>query len=363
MTHFTEYSQLIGNDPIKGYLKRMVERKAIANSMLFAGIDGIGKGLFAQVFAAELMGQNDASHLQKIAHGNHPDLYHYYPEGKLGLHSIQTMRQFSDEVYLPPYEAKWKVFIIHEAERMLTYSANALLKTFEEPPPYAIIILLSSASSSLLPTILSRCRTIHFQAIPDHDIASFLQHHHQLEQKEAERIAHLSQGSLGRAVQLIDQKDDNSLRHLVLNLLITGKFRTYKKLTEAVLALTEQVEKLKKQSSHKEDKIENLSSFQQNALEKELEGFSAINQMQSIHVILDVILSWYRDLHLLLVGGKSVYLINQDYHLEIEQALQKGFVLSLEEVQKNIAETQLALQRSTSLQVCLENLFLKLNLV
>ncbi len=84
------------------------------------------------------------------------------------------MRQLSEEIYLPPYEANWKVFIIHDADRMLSYSANALLKTFEEPPPRTLIILLSRSQASLLPTIVSRCYTLHFQNLPSSLIQNFL---------------------------------------------------------------------------------------------------------------------------------------------------------------------------------------------
>src|SRR5207244_2098356 len=54
-------------------------------------------------------------------------------------------------------------FIIHEADRMLPYSSNALLKTFEEPPLDSVIILLTNALETILPTIRSRCRLVNFQ--------------------------------------------------------------------------------------------------------------------------------------------------------------------------------------------------------
>jgi DNA polymerase-3 subunit delta' len=127
------FDDIIGNDQIKNYLAGMVEKRMIAQSLLFAGPDGIGKSLFAQSFAKLIVGAKNPSH---------PDIYHYHTEGKIGMHSIQSMRQFSEEVYLGPYEAKKKVFIIHDAHRMLTYSANALLKTFEEPAPKQVAFFL-----------------------------------------------------------------------------------------------------------------------------------------------------------------------------------------------------------------------------
>ena len=52
-----------------------------------------------------------------------------------------------------------KVVIIYPAERMNTITANALLKTLEEPPGDVLFILASEAAHLLLPTIRSRCLT------------------------------------------------------------------------------------------------------------------------------------------------------------------------------------------------------------
>jgi DNA polymerase-3 subunit delta' len=364
------FSQVIGNEFIKNYLTRIVRKKAISHSFLFVGPDGIGKSLFAHILAALVIGEQDEKgvHRSRLEKGNHPDIHIYRPEGKLGLHSIQTMRQLREEVYLPPYEAAWKVFIIHEADRMLSYSANALLKTFEEPPHQTLIILLSHASSSLLPTILSRCRQLHFQALTQQEIKNFLEIKYQLEASQASSIAYLAHGSLSRAVYLVEKGGDPN-RQLILKILSQHQLGTYKALTSHVQLLVEQIETIKKQREEtaKEElyKIptEDLSSSQQHALEKELEGVVAMSQVNEINALLENVLSWYRDLHLLHMNGPSVYVINQDYYPELERAVQKGHLLSLEKVQKAIEQARLALQRSTSLSICLENLFLKLNLI
>lgn len=367
----TDFAQLIGNDSIKSYLQKMVDSNMIANSLLFAGPEGIGKSHFAQAFAAQLICKNDPKgiHRQKIAEGNHPDIYHYRPEGKLGVHSIQSLRQLSDEVHLPPYESKWKVFIVHDADRMLTYSANALLKTFEEPPAYTIIILLSSSPKALLPTVLSRCRPIYFHAVSNHEIMKFLLNcYPQLNEEAARKYAVLSQGSMSVAKHLAEF-GVNPNREQLLNILSKGNLQDYKELTNFVSELTERIEAAKKQieKEAKEDlykvPVENMSTQQQHALEKELEGIITMKQVQEAYALFDCILHWYRDLHLLIVGGERQYLMNLDYEEQLEQVLQKGNLISLERVRKAIAEAKLALQRSTSLQICLESLFLKLDLI
>ncbi len=122
----------------------------VPNTLLFVGSNLLEE---AKRFAAGLIGTELETH---------PDLHLYLPEGKSGMHSIDSIRQFIEEVAFPPFQAPVKVFIIDQAERMLPTSSNALLKTCEEPPADTCILLLSSDPEALLPTILSRCRKMIF---------------------------------------------------------------------------------------------------------------------------------------------------------------------------------------------------------
>jgi DNA polymerase-3 subunit delta' len=363
----TCFSQIIGNEEIKKQLHHMISKRAIGHALLFAGPNGIGKSLFAWALAARIMQEYDPEkdHVRKIAIGQHPDVHVYRPEGKLGLHSIQALRQLSGEVYLPPYEASWKVFIIHDADRMLSYSANALLKTFEEPPPRTLIILLSRSQAALLPTILSRCSTLHFRVIAPHLIKDFLKKNYQLKDAICDKIIRQAQGSLGRAIKLAVQGD--AARTSLLNILAQGPVADYRYFQERIQAISEQVEIAKKQAEEmaKEElyrvSMEHLSLQQQHALEKELEGLTALALTQEAQALFEVILSWYRDLQLILLGGDVAQLANPDFRLELEQSVQRGDFQPLHEVYQAVEETYLALQRSRPLSLCLESLLLKLD--
>lgn len=363
------FSQIIGNEEIKRRLSCMVSKRAIGHALLFAGPDGIGKSLFAWALAANILNEydNGKDHAHKIQSGQHPDIHVYRPEGKLGLHSIQTLRQLSEEVYLPPFESEWKVFIIHDADRMLSYSANALLKTFEEPPPRTLIILLSRTQSALLPTILSRCCTLHFQALSDNLVHDFLRQHYTLDDSLFSKIVRRAQGSLGRAIRLAEKGDE--ARTCVLNLLAKGPLANYRDMQDNIRMLSEQIESAKK---HAEElakgelykvPADHLSAQQQNVLEKELEGLTALALAQEAQDLFEVILSWYRDVHLLLLGGDSSLLANPDFQHDLEQAGQRGDFKSLEQAYQAVEEAYLSLKRSTSLPLCLENLLLKLDRV
>ena len=353
----TAFDSIAGNEHIKRYLTRMLETKALGSSLLFAGPDGVGKSLFAQSLAKLVLGAE-----------SHPDLHVYRPEGKIGMHSINTMRQFSEDVYLAPFNGNWKVFIIQDAERMLPYSANALLKTFEEPAKDSIIILISSMPEALLPTILSRCRTIHFQALTEGEIAGVLKEKYQIDDSQAQKIAAASQGSLGHALRL-HQGGGNEIREMVLNILSKGKMGTYNELSQAAENIAGKVDELKKkvEENARQERVnvpqEYLTAVQVQGIEKELEGAVSMRMMHDAQALFDVILAWYRDLQLLCLNGKRSMLINRDFEQQMEQSLQRGEHLPLEAVQKAISQARLSLERSTGLNLCLETLFLQLNLL
>ena len=362
------FQNLVGNDHIKSYLTHMVQKGAIGNSLLFAGPDGIGKSQFALELAKMLICKEDVNgtHAHKIDSGTHPDIHAFRPAGKLGLHSIEAMRNFSDDVYLAPYEAKWKVFLIHDADKMLAYSANALLKTFEEPSPDSLIILLSSSPESLLPTVRSRCRTIYFHPVEEAEIAKVLVAKHQKSEDEAKALAAQADGSIGRALHLAERGEDPR-RLILMNTLAARKMNSYNELQKMAAEIGNETDQVKKQveESARQELLkgftETLSATQQQALEKEIEGAVSRRYNEEVDALLGMILGWYRDLHLLHVNGNPNYLMHRDHHENLEDCLQNGGLLPLDEVQKFINQAKLALERSSSLNVCLESLFLKLN--
>jgi len=93
------------------------------------------------------------------------DLHLLKVEGKIGMHSVAAVRDLIEKANLSPFEASGKVFIVEDAERMLLPSANALLKTVEEPPPNTLIILVSHEPQKILATIRSRSQLVRFKPV------------------------------------------------------------------------------------------------------------------------------------------------------------------------------------------------------
>lgn len=362
MINPTSFSELIGNDLIKSYLNQLVLKKTIGHAYLFAGPEGVGKSLFALAFAASIMKEYNIGKdpLSKIAANSHPDIHTLKPEGKLGLHSMQTLRQLSEEVHLPPFESAWKFFIIHDADRMLPSSANALLKTFEEPPPRTVILLLTRNEAALLPTILSRCCPLRFKGIEAALIKKFLIEKYALGESASTRIAFQSGGSIAKAITLATYGND--MREAVLNLMTECPYIDYKLFQAKIQNICQMVDASKKKAEEKmkEESVCHTAVDKQ-ALEKEIEGGGSMTSAKEAEAIFEHIFSWHRDMLLLLLDPLSSHVINGDYKKHIVQAIQKGSFKSLEYVSKRIQEAQISLQRSTSLELCLENLLLKLD--
>jgi DNA polymerase-3 subunit delta' len=95
----------------------------------------------------------------------HPDVFALRPTGKARQIQVgkrgnplpNTMRQLLRDLLKTSNQGGYKVAIVFDAERMNHLTANAFLKTLEEPPPQTVILLLTCRPYDLLPTIRSRC--------------------------------------------------------------------------------------------------------------------------------------------------------------------------------------------------------------
>lgn len=313
------FETIPGHEDVKGYLATAIKKGAIGQSLLFTGSDIDVMGKFATEFACATL-----SH----AESHHPDLHIYHPEGKLGMHSIESMRRLSEEVYLSPFEGHRKVFILFQAERMLPTSSNALLKTFEEPAEDTLIILISNQPEQILPTIRSRCRIVRFT---------------------------------GEAASL-DVAEIPELYEELYQILRAVRFGTYKDMTQHTERMGALFEGYKKERA-KVLREEMLSAYtakatlaQTEAIDKESEGIAAMECAAVVKKTMERVIYWYRDLELLKMVGETAELI----HREEVVHLKKQSPLELNDVVEFVHASQLAYQRSTSFSLCLENLFLKL---
>ncbi len=73
---------------------------------------------------------------------------------------IDEVRGVVDWVYKTSARGRAKVAVLHPADALNAQSANALLKTLEEPPPGTRLVLTAADPAVLLPTVRSRCQRL-----------------------------------------------------------------------------------------------------------------------------------------------------------------------------------------------------------
>jgi DNA polymerase-3 subunit delta' len=101
------------------------------------------------------------------------------PGGDEGIF-IATIRSIVQTAVLKPAMARRKVFIIGDAERMVSQegsdqAANAFLKLLEEPPADTTVILTSSEPGALLPTVRSRVIAVRALPLTDAEMKAFVE--------------------------------------------------------------------------------------------------------------------------------------------------------------------------------------------
>ena len=97
----------------------------------------------------------------QIAAKSHPDVVTLEPEGKARVITVDAMRErIVAPMSLASFSGGWKVGVIYGADRMRQESANAFLKSLEEPTPKTMYLMLTDQPDSILPTIVSRAQRV-----------------------------------------------------------------------------------------------------------------------------------------------------------------------------------------------------------
>ena len=187
------FANIKGQESAISNLKNFIKTGKVPPAMIFYGPAGVGKATAALAFAKALNCQNIGTDFEpcqlcqnckQIEGGIHPDIIFAdfaYQAALLKEETeeqqnikIETVRALTTASQQKAVAAKWKVFIIDKAEKLVTAAANALLKFIEEPPQNTIWILISSKRETMLPTIKSRCQSIPFAPLSPEIIKEIL---------------------------------------------------------------------------------------------------------------------------------------------------------------------------------------------
>lgn len=238
------FDRILGNDAAKTSLTRMIDSGRLPNSLLFTGHEGVGKREFAlevaralvcsstvdgqgcgkcsaceRVVKFEIPKPEKKDDFKQVFFSGHPDVGTVVAYNRNIL--VDAIRALEQEANFRPFEAKARLFLIDDADKMNDAASNALLKTLEEPPSTTYIILATSKPEALLQTIHSRCQVMRFAPLTVDSVEAFLLNDKSYAAADASLAARMSKGSIGTAIGLDIEKLRNS-RDSMLDLVESG---------------------------------------------------------------------------------------------------------------------------------------------
>ena len=209
---------IVGHDKAVEQFAAAWQGRKLHHAWLLAGPKGVGKATCAHAAARRVLADaagpslelpgiatpDDHPVVRLVEAGSHPDMRWLQrltseKTGDLARNiSVDQVRELGEFMGMTAALSPWRVAVLDDLENS---AANALLKMLEEPPSNTLYLLISHAPGRLLPTIRSRCRLLHFDALGDDAMTSILTDRSAgLADANRTRIVSMSFGSAGRAL-------------------------------------------------------------------------------------------------------------------------------------------------------------------
>ena len=336
--------ELLGNEHLREQFSSLVDRNRLHHCLLFEGPSGIGKFQCAVWLAKRLFCEENTVcgrcwHCQSIDTKDHPDvLFVGLDPTKRRLQiSVDQARDLIQKVAVYPRTKNCRVVIIDQANYMNEDTANALLKTFEEPPTRTIFVLITPSSRSLLPTIRSRAQRILFRPVSEQRIAEWLSRQGE---QASEHLIRLSEGCPGRLFQLMEGEYEKTIesREIVLRLLRGSYTQMYAETEQIFKSFPSSAEGAQQKIAFSqrflgtlEILLRDVLVWQSTALVDKLIHFDCLDEIDRWAQVLDE--RCVRDLHKQIDQARLDQEINVNGRLQMEQilvqlrfALRNGYV-------------------------------------
>ncbi len=170
---------VLGHEQQRKALARLLTSKRVPTTLLFSGIAGIGKSLVARELALGLLcprgsfgGCGNCEQCSLASAGNHPDFF--MVDCAADHADIESFRELLYSLNLKAFYGKNRVVILDNADSMNIQSANALLKSLEEPRPNTYFIMIAAHRGALPQTLVSRSQVWFFDRLTDAQVKALI---------------------------------------------------------------------------------------------------------------------------------------------------------------------------------------------
>ena len=313
------WDDIIGQDRVADFLRSAVTGDHVSHAYLFVGAPGSGKATAARALACAVLCADDGcgacGSCYRIRRGVHPDVHYIEPEGA----ATYLKEQITDIIHdtnLAPVEGTHKIYIVQDADRFNEGSANAFLKTLEEPPDDVVIILMTHSFDAVLPTIASRCQVVRFRRIPADESASLLVAETGADTERARFALAAAGGVVASARDFLASPPRQAARVLILRTLKDLRYAddldvlgAVKELLKAVKAPLEELEA--RQAVEVADRADYLGRGAAKALADRHKRELTSREREGVREILNVAESWLRDC-LVMSQGEVDLVVNVD---------------------------------------------------
>jgi len=240
------FEAIIGQSFLTTHLKQGIDSGRIPHAQLYVGKQGVG-GLPMAIAYADYLMKHQEGGVNNMNPLTHPNIHFVYPVttsdkvkskpissnyltewrsfietnpygsindwydvvgvgNKQGAIGVEEANDVVSKMSLKAFNGGYKVAIIWMAEKMSSLCSNKLLKLIEEPADKTVIILVTEDEEQLINTIRSRCQTVHLNLLSEDTIKNTLITAHNTEAVLAQNIAHQSEGSYRRALDILSQE-------------------------------------------------------------------------------------------------------------------------------------------------------------
>ena len=207
---------------LSDYLKTIYTTQK-GHAYLLLSEDSITSKLVSKLFTLFFVCENKindkpcftCSSCQKVLHSTAVDVFTYPKKTSILVEDIKEIVSTSQS---KPIDFSYKVYILNDIHEANISAQNKLLKVLEEPPHNVIFILTAPSEKSLLPTIVSRAKTISIIRSKDEELKNIL-HLEEENLKKVNIAVESSQGNLGKAIANVKNEVYFTIYDFCLNLI------------------------------------------------------------------------------------------------------------------------------------------------